>query len=912
MRSRGRAGSRPAATSNPSTTRLLFTVACILALLLGGLPAPSATAAHAQGSNPAGSLPEVGKRINQLIYPTFGNPAIRTRGSELTIEWDWRKSVPGASRPSIGQVDGAADWQVWVTTAVAANVQNYDSSVPGTPENPPASWYRYGGPSYGTYANPVHTVVNTRPLAVKAVTRGPSLRWPEIFGQAGFEVDHISVEVPAAVPLDLYDLHVRCVSAKAAPEFRVKDMQPHALQVTGGYDGDIKIVHITDTHVYGPETKNGLNLDYNSFELREPRPGTPNRMDLSFVGYPGFPMDLDKDGKSNEGAIYLQEELQAINLIDPDFVVFTGDAVFAQKNFSTYPKDTWLWGDVNGELGTEYRFEYTWWYDELLALNVPIFCVPGNHDSYCWDGHAVAHDDGQEIWQDLFGPLYYSWECGDAAFLALNSMDWDKVDADGPEPFVPESVNPIVWGLATGLYPEIAQDYDDRNGFLVNLNNIFLPLKVLFPHKWHGQLRGGGDPWEWQAWPWGPDPGGDGFTGQLAWVESELAEAQSQGKQLKGAFIHHDPLQPAGSPPGAFGNAEQFGLLPMPAGEGEGSQALMYLLRRHEADFIASGHTHNDAINRIDWAPYGGSPGQVVSINTCASEPPVDGKSILLDRTSEDYGGYRLITVEDNELSGWGFAGAGGDPDDKWSIPGWSGLQVGAGAVNDYSKYRSNRPVIQWMEQDGSADPAYPRPAIVNGEGAFSRALPLNVTGPWSDVTCKVKNTLSQPGAVLGLFGCRLEFPMKRLSGRQYYTVRNGSILEQYDTDSGQRMVVVLADVAGGTVLPVRVYAAGTDAVKPVIDEARINGGARTTSSLDVTLSLRAHDDGAGLMDFRVSNASGFAGAQWMPCANGQAISMPWRLADGPAGMRQVYVQFRDAAMPGNVITRKLTIRYAP
>ncbi len=421
----------------------LFTVACTLFLVLGGLPAMSASLAQAQALTAAGSLPEVGKRINQLIYPTFGNPSIVARGGELTIEWDWRKGALETARPALAQVDGAADWEVWATTSLAANVQNYDSAVPGTSEDPPASWYRYGGPSYGTYANPVHSVVNTRSLAVKSVARGPSLRWPEIFGQAGFEVDHITVEVPAGIPLDLYDLHVRCVSTAVAPEFRVEDMQPHALQVVDGYDGDLKIVQITDTHVFGPETRNGLNLDYNSFELREPRPGTPDRIDLSFVGYPGFPMDKDMDGKSNEGAIYLQEELQAINLIDPDFVVFTGDSVFSQKNFSTYPKDTWLWGDVNGELGSEYRFEYTWWYDELLALNVPIFCVPGNHDSYCWDGHAVAHDDGQEIWQDLFGPLYYSWDYGDASFLAVNSMDWDKVDADGPETFVPEDVDPI-------------------------------------------------------------------------------------------------------------------------------------------------------------------------------------------------------------------------------------------------------------------------------------------------------------------------------------------------------------------------------------------------------------------------------------------------------------------------------------
>lgn len=279
--------------------------------------------------------------------------------------------------------------------------------------------------------------------------------------------------------------------------------------------------------------------------------------------------------------------------------------------------------------------------------------------------------------------------------------------------------------------------------------------------------------------------GGDGFNGQLAWAERGLARAGLEGKALKGAFIHHDPLQPAGSPPGAFADAEQFGLLPMPAGEGEGSQALVYLLRRYEADFVASGHTHSDAIDRIDWAPYGESPGQLVSINTTGAEPPVDGKAILVDRTSGDYGGYCLITAEGGELTGWGFAGASGDPNGKWSIPGWEGLQVGAGAVNNYKKYRVSPPVPQWMEQDTSADPLYQRPAIADGEGAFNRTLPLNEAGPFSDVTCKVRNTLRQPGALLDLEDYRIEFPMRRLSGGGYYAVENGAILKQYDADGG-------------------------------------------------------------------------------------------------------------------------------
>lgn len=121
------------------TMALLFAVSLALVIL----PAP---AVRAQEFNPGGSLPEAGKRINQVMYPTFGYPAIRPRGSELTIEWDWRKSVEGNGRPALGEIDEPGDWEVWVTTSVAANAQNYNGAVTGDAENPPAEWYRYGGP----------------------------------------------------------------------------------------------------------------------------------------------------------------------------------------------------------------------------------------------------------------------------------------------------------------------------------------------------------------------------------------------------------------------------------------------------------------------------------------------------------------------------------------------------------------------------------------------------------------------------------------------------------------------------------------------------------------------------------------------------------------------------------------------
>ncbi len=793
-------------------------LALLLVLALSLFPHGSV---RAQEFNASGSLPEVAKKINQLVYPTFGNPSIVARGGELTIEWDWRlsdASIPLRALPT----GGVGAWSVYLTTSVAANVQHYNGAT-----NDPNQWYNYRNAAdpygYGAYDKPENTVINTRRLNVTKVDRSASDRWPEVFGQEGLVVDKITARVPANVPLDLYDLHVDFNGTLPSGYAGLlppghenglrSDVQPHAVNVVKEFKKDVKIIQITDTHVYGQEIQNAFGINYLSFELREPRPGTPARaldpVSRLLLKYDDFPLDKDKDGKANEGAVYLQEQLQAISLLNPDFVVFTGDSTYAQKNWNTYPKDAWPFTGTTGDVGSEYRFEYPWWYDELLALDVPVFCVDGNHDAYNWDGHeaegGLAHDDGLEIWQDLFGPLYRSWDYGKYHFLGINTMDWPKVDPAGPHP-------------TSSLFP----DFNDRNG--VNFFGY-----VTNPHKWLGQVRGGGDKWGVGTAPPGSglrwDPGDPSkYTGQLGWIKRDL-EA-NRGKQLRGVFMHHDPLDPIGGNPHMFDNEGQFGLT-MPSGQGEGSQSLVYLMRSNDVAFEASGHAHSDWVGEAPW--YDGT-GNLMALNTTASQIPV-GEESLTDKSSADYAGFRMITVNDGKLTGWGLPGANNDPMDKWSIPGWQGIGVGTAtaqnpAPNGFDIYRKNRPSIQWMEQDQATPTAGgQRPPITNGEGTFttpalggSVALPLNnrsIGGPFDDVTCKVKNTLDgSTGASMTLSGCRIEFVMKKLTGGRYYAVENGTILEQYDTDSGERMVVVLADVAPG-VLPVRVHAVAPAAARP-------------------------------------------------------------------------------------------------
>ena len=71
-----------------------------------------------------------------------------------------------------------------------------------------------------------------------------------------------------------------------------------------------------------------------------------------------------------------------------------------------------------------------------------------------------------------------------------------------------------------------------------------------------------------------------------------------------------------------------------------------------------------------------------------------------------------------------------------------------------------------------------------------------------------------------------------------------------------------------------------------------IDGGAATTNTASVTLTIASTDDfeSAGTLQMQVSNDSGFSGASW----EAYATSKSWTLAGG-TGVRIVYVRFRDS-----------------
>ena len=98
-----------------------------------------------------------------------------------------------------------------------------------------------------------------------------------------------------------------------------------------------------------------------------------------------------------------KKSVEEINLLHPDFVIITGDLVFGQA----YPG--------------EYSREYKKCYEILQEFQVPTFLCPGNHDGYVQTGQ-----DGFKYWEEYLGPLYYSFDYGDAHFTSINSYDWPK------------------------------------------------------------------------------------------------------------------------------------------------------------------------------------------------------------------------------------------------------------------------------------------------------------------------------------------------------------------------------------------------------------------------------------------------------------------------------------------------------
>lgn len=443
--------------------------------------------------------------------------------------------------------------------------------------------------------NDPYPVVKTLPVV--SAKMGRSSRWPE-YGGIESGVDRslylVTVTIPPGVPCDLYDM---TVESKGTGDTPLKDTQPHAFQAIDAYKDRFNICQVTDIHVWGPE----IYYPSCTYQERSRRP----------------------DGKDprRKGAVYYQKAIDQINLMKPDFCVFSGDYMFGQSYFEQDNGPPW--GTT-----TEYQYEMLWFYRETLKLDVPVFMTIGNHDGYNEDDEG-AGEDWFVNWRKLFGPLYHSFDYGDYHFVSLNSLDWTP----------------------------------EQRG----LNDWFEVL--LQPRKYKGQLRSGGDKIAAGVTGAGLDAIDESkFTGQLAWMRDDLKGHRNA--KMRVIVMHHDPWKDQGSgvmwgaaSSGGFIKFMKFALSRvLNMGGGEGRLAVVKLMADHGVALEISGHDHSDYVGSP--MPWEGGGGEVKFVNTTSTQFQTDGPA-------GKYPGYRRIWISDGKVESYNYM------DPKWSYPWYRGTNVG-------------------------------------------------------------------------------------------------------------------------------------------------------------------------------------------------------------------------------------------
>lgn len=194
---------------------------------------------------------------------------------------------------------------------------------------------------------------------------------------SGHERWFLTATLPSDIPAEVYALEV---SASGG----IFDEVDHAVGVRQSIDSDFYFVHITDTHLptHLYYYQQGADTD------------TSEMVDLRMV-------------------------INDINIINPAFVVLTGDVVNE--------------GELEDFLDKRY---YTRTQRLLQELDVPVYLSAGNHDIGGWDDSPPSDGTARRNWWKFFGWPYlddpppddiytqnYSFDYGGAHFIALEAYN---------------------------------------------------------------------------------------------------------------------------------------------------------------------------------------------------------------------------------------------------------------------------------------------------------------------------------------------------------------------------------------------------------------------------------------------------------------------------------------------------------
>ena len=362
--------------SKPAAGTPLLLAVLLLALTVTCAAFPAAPARAAVVDPAQNNIPNGWPwKIKYLAYPTLGYPQIIKGGEEFTLEFDCIGKGAGGPQPDV------SSWQVRLVSSNDRWPTVVDCQVQGAVRAVSSRWFQ--GSLAQTEAN--------------GEWAGP---W------SGDEVWQVTVAVPAGSRSDLYDLKVAAAGAVA-----VMDTQPHAVQVVEEYKDDYDFIQVSDFHINDPRGPSD-----------------------SFI--PGKYPDPDEF----KDYLYNRKVIDDINLINPDFVVMTGDLPFGYPAWAhifcplLYPADKRT--DYSGQ-APGWDGEYNAAYEQLLRLEVPVVCMPGNHDSYNLQsqlGGVLPHthgfaQDGAHLWPTMIGPRYFGWDYGSECHISCMN-GYDKIQRD--------------------------------------------------------------------------------------------------------------------------------------------------------------------------------------------------------------------------------------------------------------------------------------------------------------------------------------------------------------------------------------------------------------------------------------------------------------------------------------------------
>ncbi len=477
---------------------------------------------------------------------------------------------------------------------------------------------------------------------------------------AGREVWRVTVEVPPGARPDLYDLETSAFGAET-----IADGQPHSVQVVEEFKDDYTFIQISDFHINDPRGPSVI-LDI---------PG-PHPRSEEFIGYQ-----------------YIKKAIDEVNRINPDFVIITGDLAFGVPFFVEYPYASTGVTDYTG-VHPDWNGEYNQAYRHLLRFEVPVVCLPGNHDTYNLEttegdplqGHFLQ--DGAEIWPTMFSPRYFGWNYGDKCHFTC-FWSYDKTPAAR------------AFSDWSALIPEAQLPPMDGGG---------------------GQVRecAGGSPPAW--------------NGQMAWIEQDLAAAQSNFPLL--AMACHNPFY------GTYSDSDSFT-------DHTSRDKLRELSRTYGVELALSGHTHLDH----------------VFTDSSGATPVLHPNTTTTSFNTYEYPGFRRLTIADGAVTSYYYQA------DDFSCPSYENTLIAKHAT---------------VTEAFNAMTRLATPAV---EGWFSSTDPVVVH---KEFTCW--NHLSEGNPPVSLENTVVDFVLPDLGEIGEYQVSGGNLLRYWRPLAGYLTLQVRAD----------------------------------------------------------------------------------------------------------------------